>query len=1704
MSTFQRPQSLDFIPTEEQPLPPDILTELRLRKLQVSGNHVQQLLATDNLALLKQQDQDAFQQRITSGRAGGTIFNDFLNIGGSLATDLNLAVVRALRLGKGAIGFGSPSRRELLKDMGEGFAFSLEDLDEALVSQTTDFRQGLVGNVGITRTIGRFTIETGLMVAQFVGAAAVPGGIPALVGLQSNSIGVEVFDESGSLTQGTVAAAIHFATTMTIFKFGGASLKKAFGKGRPSRKELEALGNMLVKGRITNAAESMFHVLKIVPTTAALRNVEQVLNSLAQNMIQPAHRIERFELTYENFVATTKAGLEEGAVFALLPVATKGIAAGIPRKHIREAKRIVRLGEAAEVATRTVHAVNSRLNRGTPKEQQELLDRLDAVETENPLFILLREGVREQIGAEKKAPKPKEEVKEEVKEEEKEQTLDEKSEELEEFAGLMETTVGVDAEGGNIFAKDRTIEPTEKDLDLADRQRVASRPEEAKRREKDSILRIKRRKEEPEDFDVRQAEKLSKEQKATELEASEIEAESNVVISQLVGFKADVVVKEIKARIEELGAEESTPQTERTIKALKDSLKIFEETISQKREVEAVEGKVELPAERPITVKGKTVTVADAIKLLGRQKRTMSSEESAQKEALVKQLQKDLESKDASPRKLANLLREERDGKAPTIKKILREAGKEETKLSTEELEAAIKLRERAAARTEQKKSQNLAIRQAKLMIDDVIRTVRREAKLLKKEGRERVKVFKDFLAGLDKNLKRDAGINEIVLKRDAKGREVIDSVEELTRAIADVQTRLDNQITKNNLSRIENATNQRNTNTSSFLSPTLDSTLTSIIRIVNPKQAEKLKLKDSDVNKALDEYVESRARLFDRPADEVRVEQEIAAVKEILAKAKNEGMDSLDVGESSVLAQFIEGLRAQNTIRRASEKKALKEEADKNADLVLEEFITAQGGKVRAIDRDPVTGKIIASRFPLAGLSVQLVKDLSFGLRFNGRLADIVEFLSGGDRTVAHKILYKDIVSAQREAMDLQMNFHSLWSKVWKEHGVKDIADSLFNPKIKGREETVVIKMPEGTPDLVMTMGEVVGYRMSATDPGTRADLLNKKGGIYLEGREKGVDHSKAEHDIIMEQTKDTPAARLADANIDFINRREVVKLVQRYGLENFGIDFIVNKEGNYVPSRKRSRKVDRKKEEERAQETPADLFEAVGRNLGIERGQPAIGDRSIVKTRTGVKTKDVVIRDGFDIVSDYIHAVSILTTVEVPLRKAESLLKNPEIQELFGSRKGNTRGMFNDISSVFYSEMKRRERSFTTRFNTAETMMRRLRNNIVTANLAFNPIIGMYQPVSILGAVAYWGKEGVAAELSTSREFLFRSKGNRFAEVNARMLAKSGYAWRRRAVGNAFAIANAELVAGRNKTVFVAGKKYGRESAGMFLIMEADNFAITSIYRMAEIIVAKRFERDGRSIEKEQELYDEMVKQEFADAVDETQPTFDPTSMNGMTVRATTTSPENRSIAYNYLGMFRGFVSKLNALQARGIMRARVEYARGNLGAAAKHISYAASLTVPGTLMIPIIRNVAKAGLVTGLGLAFGVEQDFGKTGLETAERTAIDEIGQIAGISLLGDLISDAITSFTLEQPIKPEFSPATATFTQAVRSFNQVVNTDPNNRTGMENLIVGLNAARAVQSGAGITTFPNSILIRFARDVIKKDEARRKKERGGTRK
>jgi len=91
MSTFQRPQSLDFIPTEEQPLPPDILTELRLRKLQVSGNHVQQLLATDNLALLKQQDQDAFQQRITSGRAGGTIFNDFLNIGGSLATDLNLA-----------------------------------------------------------------------------------------------------------------------------------------------------------------------------------------------------------------------------------------------------------------------------------------------------------------------------------------------------------------------------------------------------------------------------------------------------------------------------------------------------------------------------------------------------------------------------------------------------------------------------------------------------------------------------------------------------------------------------------------------------------------------------------------------------------------------------------------------------------------------------------------------------------------------------------------------------------------------------------------------------------------------------------------------------------------------------------------------------------------------------------------------------------------------------------------------------------------------------------------------------------------------------------------------------------------------------------------------------------------------------------------------------------------------------------------------------------------------------------------------------------------------------------------------------------------------------------------------------------------------------------------------------------------------------
>ena len=116
----------------------------------------------------------------------------------------------------------------------------------------------------------------------------------------------------------------------------------------------------------------------------------------------------------------------------------------------------------------------------------------------------------------------------------------------------------------------------------------------------------------------------------------------------------------------------------------------------------------------------------------------------------------------------------------------------------------------------------------------------------------------------------------------------------------------------------------------------------------------------------------------------------------------------------------------------------------------------------------------------------------------------------------------------------------------------------------------------------------------------------------------------------------------------------------------------------------------------------------------------------------------------------------------------------------------------------------------------------------------------------------------------------------------------------------------------------------------------------------------------------------------------------------------------------------MFKGYTGKLTSIQRRSFMRAAREAAQGNNWAAAQHIAYGAKMTMVGSAMIPFIRNGVKMTIAGGgaellelMGITEEEYASLGDYGLAYAEKSSLDTISQLVGMTMIGDALDTMIT-------------------------------------------------------------------------------------------
>ena len=1046
------------------------------------------------------------------------------------------------------------------------------------------------------------------------------------------------------------------------------------------------------------------------------------------------------------------------------------------------------------------------------------------------------------------------------------------------------------------------------------------------------------------------------------------------------------------------------------------------------------------------------------------------------------------------------------------IMKIKEKTAKDAHRVGTKEGRAEVRDAERRKADTRIQRAKEAAKRR--------IDALRQRMKETKEDAKDRYKIFRKILedSGISKARQREilGGLvrsvgGERLFPTDARLKKALDKLEKVV---------LDESYSasEKRIKQVFNKRGERFHGSVRGLSPVLDDALLSIMNALPGYEAF---FKRTGKNPA---ELKDVASALSRVGKELGIDKATTDyIADLVSEVASVGIRKVAPKDAENLAIFLESLASHNSASRRSRRAARAAIKSDQIDKIVEEITSTV---------DPASVDYAGNYRDVGGEGMAAASgEFFYGLRTNGRLADILEYMSGGTRTVAYDLLYKRLHRANMEATVLRKAFGDNFHKRLKDAGLEFEelyamsaayeSNGLFDALVRrGWHRSEVIEIPftetrtrtdgstytKSSPIFFKT-GELMQWIINSKDPRTRRKWTDTDSNMRRANTPK-AQTMDAERVAAIETWLFTTTTRSAHGGKWLHSQGKRIRRIMDYAefISDFYnsdmvrqtlVNWHVNKYGwdptsgyTYAPLRL-VRSKGRVKEDvvidltegAKGEEDPLGaIIEMVGMNNESGRSM----EPSMARLRRETPSiDDVYIGDALLELNRYIHSLSVVSRVEAPLRNAMKLLRDDRITGEIEVLPAPQRKLWNTITSNFYEPFIREQTGIISRFTLGESFLRKARNNMVRAALALNLPVAVYQKLSLIAAAAEMGPRAWGDALKT--EAWFRLPGNKKA-VRQRAMDNSPHLWDRLMTSNGTAIATADASLGRGQSVML-GHKVRRGDWGFSLIAAVDADTVLVIYRMAELQALRALNTRAKVAKRGHELTVESRQVQQAAsrlaerAVIETQPTFDALNNTAVANLSRTRTP------YMIMNSFRGYVSKLVALQRRAIFRADRARKQRGVRAAGAELSKAAVQTMSSTMLIPVIRKLVKTGLIITMGRLLGKDTPVADKELEELWGTelAFDTMGQMLTMSLGGELASGvllggaAIAAGEESRRYEPGGTLLSSTSTEFVRAIHQLGRQGwrwgQGKEMDPESLLRGSSGlTRSVGAMAGVPGFP----------------------------
>tara|TARA_R110000824_G_scaffold71733_4_gene183539 strand:+ start:341 stop:5602 length:5262 start_codon:yes stop_codon:yes gene_type:complete len=1533
----------------------------------------------------------------------------------------------------------------------------IKDKDEWYQGQIARRESEMVGSVGWLRSSGRVVNSVAAGITPFVAAGAIStvttgtpmAGVLALTAGYANTIGHDVYEQTGSVEQGVVAAWLNFAATTASFKAGhifgkqmNYGLKTILKHRMPET--LAQLGTKLKWGDTAGFMNILKGAVKIEGSVMFLREVEYGLNATYQEFFEEDNRAEQYEFSVDNALSVLGHAAQEGALFIAMPMLGTGGMLGVAGRGSRA------FSAARAKNTSSLQSLAKKLESVSGSERAKLLENLangvSGTRESNPLIRMWRnilEGKRDGK-TEKEINEGMEKDQENWnKMKEKDQTRNH-----EEFAEWIDEVIPKDTASAKPSAK--TVESGEEGtVGERVRPRVIEAEERISSMEVEVEGKIQRRTEADTKLTVEEAEKIH----GKKLEVDAVEAAWEAV-NDSTG-ESVLALREKIATLEKTKGGRSTEQG-RQLEGYKEALRTAEILMDTVRGTTPTGGPKASP--RITKVGEKEYDNDSAATVLGRNKRS-SKEKLAERDALAEQIIKDKpEWAGKTPGQLAKLVKAERIPSRTDI------ASK--NTLTPDERKEGLRVREEALAtrvlETTKTKALSVIKRAAKSA-----KQLQRKMRLDDKAGATALrKVWNDYISNVLVDLK-EAGVDKKIIAKvkkiqdkakSYKSKEITGDKSKLEAKIQEVYDVVQALLMKSAEKRTKEALKRNKGDRGS----TGDKMLEAIG--AESTTAEKVS--------ALYEYTESVKNEVTSKKLKEEAEYEREVVEAILSK---EGKLTLE--ETSYLGRWAEGLHDKHTSRRAVELAREQARVELGAEALNREILEMLGFENAEQGFERKDGGSSTAE----GMK-DFVKAVGWGMATNGRLADSVEYLTGGTNTTGFRYLVRDVIkshalSRQAEGK-LQKGLRDYYkSSKWKvtDKDLKEVSESQAKNHHTNKKfaPAQTITLADGT-KVHLSTGEVVGIIAQSRD-GSTVNLWSEGAGLRLKGRGQAINAENSGKNmgelvaeiVKTEKDKNSAAYRVANALVDFINTESPTEMVRQAGFRIKGVDMIEARElgDSFFPRTRRLKEDTAELKEEKY----TDLYDMMESSLGLDTSGPKISKGAVAK-RTNTEAHDIVVGDAQFTINSWFRAVSNLRHFDESITRAQKILGHAATEKtltrLSGEKKGSgrlARKLIGQINEGFYEPQLKVERGVTQNRNEIDGWIRTVRNNLVTAGLAFNPAIPVYQALSLIAASGHMGTGGKRAILQALYEVSTGGK-EYWSNLKEQGTSVSGLLYERLTVGNASALASGETNQSLQGNVVLGGKRvkstvkgglsgtYERTvNAGMRPIEFVDNYAVLALFRATEIQLQRRWEAKGKSREGNEEVFNEWLREEFEANLIETQPSYAPLHQP----RIVNMAKENTYISF--YTMYKGYTAKLVAMQRRAFMRASRAKQEGNLRGWFHHMSYGAKMAIYGSALIPLIRTGVKESISQGgaeVSEMFGIteEQDreLGDFALTVLEKSSLQLSGQLVGITPLGDIMDSLVkTSFGVDeygQGVSGAQTPYMQTVVQMWKGVSSMVGTD----------------------------------------------------------